>query len=370
MTDLRLLSRIRVQTRLRRAGNVIAWSALSCLTGLVGSYHPPTAAQPADAEPLAVVQTLYAAFGENDMAGILALVDPGVVWIFHGPEDVIPYAGTHKGRAGVEQFFTVIAETIDVKTIGQRHFSVEGNVVSVVGWERAIHRETGGQYIANWVHVFTVRNGLITRFEEITDSGALIEAFSPADVDRGKAYYTTCAACHNLNGEGNAGMHAPGLTVLGDEYLVRQLRNFRNGIRGGIEDFYGWQMNGRAKALSGDRAVRDVAAYIESLPDTVASPTVHGDIDRGQLIYDRECASCHGRNGEGDIALDSPALAGLQDWYQLAQLVKFRRGIRGTNKDDALGAQMRPYAMALADEEAMRDVVAYIAMLEGRFPTQ
>ena len=365
MTDLRLLSRICVQARLRRAGNVIAWSALSCLTGVVGSYHPPTAAQPADAEPLAVVQTLYAAFGENDMAGILTLVDPGVVWIFHGPENVIPYAGTHKGRAGVEQFFTVIAETIDVKAIGRRHVSAEGNVVSVVGWERAIHRETGGEYVANWVHVFTVQNGLITRFEEIADSGALIEAFTPADVERGRAYYTTCAACHGLYGEGNAGMHAPSLTAQGAEYLVRQVRNFRRQIRGGVADFYGWQMNGRAKALSGDRAVRDVVAYIENLPNSMASPTIQGDTVRGQVIYAGQCASCHGSVGEGVPALDSPPLAGLQDWYQLAQLANYRSGTRGTDERNHLGTQMRPYAVALNSEDAMKDVVAYIATLKG-----
>jgi cytochrome c553 len=210
-----------------------------------------------------------------------------------------------------------------------------------------------------------VQNGLITRFEEITDSGALMDAFAPADAERGKAYYTTCAACHGLHGEGNAGMHAPGLTVQRAEYLVRQLRNFRREIRGGVADFYGWQMNGRAKALAGDRAARDVVAYIDNFPPSIASPTIQGDAARGQVIYAGQCASCHGPAGEGDASVGSPPLAGLEDWYQLAQLTNYRTGTRGTDERDPWGMQMQPYALALNGEDAMQDVVAYIATLKG-----
>jgi cytochrome c553 len=325
----------------------------------------PSKAQSPERDPVALVQELYAAFNANDLPGILALVDQNVVWVFHGPEHRIPYAGTYKGRDGVEQFFTTIADTIDIQAIDQRHFSVEEDVVTVLGWERAVHRRTEGEYEADWVHVFTVRNGHIVRFEEVTDSGELLEAFAPADPDRGKAYFTTCIACHGVEGEGNVAMHAPNLTVQGVDYLVRQLRHFRTEVRGGVTDFYGWQMNGRAKALPGDRAVRDVVAYIETLPDAVASQTLAGDAAKGEAIYTSQCASCHGQRGEGNELLGSPPLAGLQDWYQLAQLESFSSGLRGTHESDVRGSQMRPFAVALDGEEAMQNVVAYIATLEG-----
>ena len=329
-------------------------------------------AQSPKRDPVALVQELYAAFNANDLPGILALVDQNVVWIFHGPEHRIPYAGTYKGRDGVEQFFTTIAETIDVQSIGQRHFSVEEDVVTVLGWERAVHRRTGGEYDADWVHVFKVRNGHIVRFEEVTDSGELMEAFAPADPDRGKAYFTTCIACHGVNGEGNAAMHAPSLTVQGIDYLVRQLRNFRSEVRGGVADFYGWQMNGRAKALSGDGAVRDVVEYIESLPDAFPSPspTLTANAAQGEEVYASQCASCHGEYGEGKESLGSPPLAGLQDWYQLTQLQNFRSGIRGARENDTRGRQMVPFAVALDGEKEMKNVVAYINTLKGASTAQ
>ena len=64
-------------------------------------------------------------------------------------------------------------------------------------------------------------------------------------------------------------------------------------------------------------------------------------------------------------SLVSPPLAGLQDWYQLAQLAKYRSGTRGTDERNHLGTQMRPYAVVLNSEDAMKDVVAYIATLKG-----
>ncbi|MEJ8567018.1 c-type cytochrome [Elongatibacter sediminis] len=347
------------------AGRLGAWCLVALLTLVALTVAPSSSAQSSESDPAAVVQELYKAFGENDLQEILSLVHPEVAWVFHGPEHRIPYAGTFKGRAGVEQFFTLIAETIAVQAIGQRHYSVEDDVVSVLGWERAVHRRTGGEYQADWVHVFTVRDGLIVRFEEITDSGELIEAFAPADSERGKAYFTTCVACHGIDGGGNPAMHAPNLTIQGIDYLVRQLRHFREDVRGGVTDFYGWQMNGRAKALSGDRAVRDVAAYIESLPDVHAPGTLGGNAERGQEVYASQCVSCHGENGEGMPQLGAPALAGLQDWYQLTQIRNFQNELRGSHEQDVRGSQMRPFAVALADEEATRNVLAYIATLKG-----
>jgi cytochrome c oxidase subunit 2 len=47
----------------------------------------------------------------------------------------------------------------------------------------------------------------------------------------------------------------------------------------------------------------------------------------------------------------------------LTQLVNFRAGVRGAKAGDTSGALMRPMSMTLADEQAMRDVIAYITTL-------
>jgi cytochrome c553 len=334
---------------------------LACLVG-VASTCLAGAATGAPAIPTEVVKDLYAAFGRGDLQHIEGLLSPEVVWTFHGPEHLIPYAGVFKGREGVRQFFAAVAGTIDVHEIGQRQFVQQGDTVAVVGWERSMARDTGGEFRANWLHLFTLEDGHITTFEEFTDTAAIAGALAPADPERGKAYYTTCAGCHGTAAQGNRGMHAPNLTPLDAGYLLRQLRHFANDIRGGAQDFYGWQMNGRAKALPDDRALRDVVAFIETLPKTHSPASAGGNASRGQAFY-AGCASCHGSNGEGNTTIPAPPLAGLDDWYLVEQLESYGSGRRGAHKEDVQGAQMRAPALVLASENARRDVAAYIATL-------
>jgi cytochrome c oxidase subunit 2 len=53
----------------------------------------------------------------------------------------------------------------------------------------------------------------------------------------------------------------------------------------------------------------------------------------------------------------------MNDWYQVTQLQNFRQGIRGRHPGDMYGNQMVDMAQMLVDEEAVRNVVAYINTL-------
>ena len=92
-----------------------------------------------------------------------------------------------------------------------------------------------------------------------------------------------------------------------------------------------------------------------------------GDPVKGKALY-ATCVACHGQDGEGLQATNSPRLAGLHDWYLLSQLQKFRSGLRGANPEDTFGAQMVPIAKALPNEQALLDVVAYIGTLKASNP--
>jgi cytochrome c oxidase subunit 2 len=53
---------------------------------------------------------------------------------------------------------------------------------------------------------------------------------------------------------------------MSDWYMATQLRNFRDGIRGGHpQDMSGAQMALFARMLRDDRSIEDVLAYIDSL---------------------------------------------------------------------------------------------------------
>ncbi len=179
----------------------------------------------------------------------------------------------------------------------------------------------------------------------------------------GQAQYAACAACHGQQGEGNQALNAPKLAGQQAWYVERQLNYFKEGVRGGDGDTFGQQMTAFANMLTTDQDIKNVAAYIESLPDVPADSTVSGDIANGYDIYDRNCAACHLDDGSGTWYTDAPKLAGMSDWYFVTQISNFRAGIRGLHSSDDYGEQMVAMATAMADLEEIQDVAAYINTL-------
>lgn len=184
------------------------------------------------------------------------------------------------------------------------------------------------------------------------------------DVANGQRLYQLCSQCHGEEGEGNELALAPSIGGLPVWYVENQLRAFRLGYRGlHFDDLTGMRMRPMALSLADEVELKDAAAFVASLPRHAPPPTLSGgDATRGQALY-APCIACHGADGLGNQALNAPPLVGVNDWYELRQLNHFKAGIRGTKAQDTWGQLMRPMSMTLADEQAMRDVVAYIATL-------
>ncbi|MDZ7668189.1 MAG: c-type cytochrome [Gammaproteobacteria bacterium] len=183
------------------------------------------------------------------------------------------------------------------------------------------------------------------------------------DPEAGQQLYAVCSSCHGAQGQGNKNMNAPKLAGQEAWYMRRQLEYYRDGIRGAHEDdTYGQQMAAMVSTLQSDKAMRDVIAYIETFPDEPVASTISGNEQRGRQIY-QVCGACHGWDGQGIQAVKAPRQAGMQDWYLVRQLENFKQGIRGSHPDDMYGHQMMQMASILSDEQAVKDVVAYINTL-------
>lgn len=185
-----------------------------------------------------------------------------------------------------------------------------------------------------------------------------------ADDARGKQLYTNCLACHGAEGYGNKLLNAPAIAGLSELYITNQLKKFHDGIRGGdVKDTAGLQMRPMAMTVPTDEDKAAVAKYVASLPAKKQPTTLEGgDAAKGKILY-TTCGACHGQSAEGNDIMNSPSLQGQHDWYLATQLKHFKEGIRGANPKDITGAQMRPMAMMLADEQAIKDVIAYIETL-------
>jgi cytochrome c553 len=176
--------------------------------------------------------------------------------------------------------------------------------------------------------------------------------------------YDGCVQCHGEDGEGKQAIGAPAIAGLQLWYVKAQLRKFKKSQRGWhIDDMAGKRMQPMALALDTDEKVDLVAAYVASLPRTNPGSTLEGGNPETGKIYFATCVQCHGADARGNIDEFGPPLAGASDWYLLTQLQNFKAGVRGTHADDVTGAKMRPFSMTLPTEQAMKDVIAYIATL-------
>jgi cytochrome c oxidase subunit II len=183
------------------------------------------------------------------------------------------------------------------------------------------------------------------------------------DPEAGQPLYATCTACHGPEGGGNSELQAPALAGLEPWYLERQLRYFREGVRGAHEqDRFGQQMAAMARTIASDEAVRNLSAYIASLPAADSAATVAGDAHRGAGHF-HTCSACHGAAGQGNVALQAPRLAGQQDWYLKRQLQHFREGVRGAQAGDNYGHQMVLMARSLQNEQSIDDLLSYVNTL-------
>lgn len=189
----------------------------------------------------------------------------------------------------------------------------------------------------------------------------IISVFAEGNPERGKELFGVCAACHGQNGEGNKALNAPANGGQNEWYVIRQLKNFRAGIRGADpKDTFGIQMRPMAMNLPDDQAVEDVAAYVATLQEPHPPVTIKGDAVAGKKAFE-PCKACHGENGEGNKSLNAPRLSGQHDWYIVRQIRNFKEGIRGSHPKDIYGAQMRPMAQLLATDEQINDVVTFLS---------
>lgn len=199
---------------------------------------------------------------------------------------------------------------------------------------------------------------------------ALIAVLAPAasaqeaDLARGKELFQTCTPCHGKVGEGRDYANAPAIAGLAEWYVEAQLSKFYSGARGAHpDDINGLRMRPMSRALFGDEERTTVSAYVASLDPVTPPHTIDGDPVKGKALY-TPCIACHGPQGQGNQALNGPPLVHQSDWYLEDSIHKFKQGLRGGDpKKDPTGALMRPMAMTLASDEAVRDVVAYIRTL-------
>lgn len=122
-------------------------------------------------EPVAVVKEVYEAFGRQDIPTILSRLADDVDWEFVGSPG-LAYAGNRRGKEAVAAFFAAIPAADAIHAFEPREFFEGHDHVTVLGWERSTAIDTGKDFESDWIHLFTVEGGKVTRWRGFFNTAA------------------------------------------------------------------------------------------------------------------------------------------------------------------------------------------------------
>ena len=193
-----------------------------------------------------------------------------------------------------------------------------------------------------------------------------------ADLAKGAVLFELCTQCHGSDGGGNPAALAPAIAGLPVWYIEAQLVKFQSGQRGlHAQDTGGLRMYPMSQWLREATDVKAVSAYVASLPQVKPAATLAqaGDAAKG-LGYYAICSACHAPDGSGNQGMGAPPLTGLNDWYLLSSIQKYKKSVRGSLPGDTLGPAMIGMVATLPDDAAVLDVIAHIQTLASETPKE
>lgn len=205
----------------------------------------------------------------------------------------------------------------------------------------------------------------------------LSQAALTQNLERGKEINGTCAGCHGEFGQGGKRGEYPRIAGQRQAHIIDQLLAFRKRTRLNLPMFPYTQ----ERELS-DADIQDVSAYLAAVelptqwPEFKDSddaltrltavekvmiiPRSAGNLDNGRAIYQKECVTCHARDGMGRGKF--PRLVGQYTSYLRKQMDAFVKGERSHDDDEALGI------LSQLKEQDLQDVLAYLTSIQAVQP--
>jgi cytochrome c553 len=196
---------------------------------------------------------------------------------------------------------------------------------------------------------------------------------APADEDKGKEINGVCAACHGEFGQGGKRGEYPRIAGQRAAYLKDQLKSFRARKRINIP-MYPYTQE-RELPDEDIEAVSEYLAKIQlptkppefkdsddaltrllAMEKVMIVPRAEGDLENGKAIYQKDCFSCHGRDGRGRGKF--PMLVGQYTNYLKKQVDSYLKGERPHDEDGPKGI------LNTLKEKDIQDILAYLTSLQ------
>jgi uncharacterized protein len=128
-------------------------------------------------QSLELVKEGYSFFQKGDFSSMFDLYAEEVEFVFPGPPGIIPYAGTHRGKAQVREFFQLLNDNLKFDQFEPKEFFFKDNKVVVLGHLHGKSLRTGQTVEDDWVHVFTLQNNKVVRLQSFSDTAKAVASF-------------------------------------------------------------------------------------------------------------------------------------------------------------------------------------------------
>ncbi|WP_260843297.1 c-type cytochrome [Sedimenticola selenatireducens] len=199
------------------------------------------------------------------------------------------------------------------------------------------------------------------------------------DPDNGKEINELCSGCHGEFGQGGKDGEYPRLAAQPIEFTMNQLRLFRDRKRKNFamveyiddrqmpeNDIYDisrylYEIKLKTQLPPIDENAPDFDAYARLLESkmTMQIPKAPGDIERGKKLYNKECDSCHGKEGLGDHKKAVPMLSGQYTNYLWKQVEQLRTLERIHDEDSPKEELLNEFS-----DEDLTDIFAYLSIVD------
>lgn len=124
-----------------------------------------------------VVKGAYEAFGRGDVPAVLDAMDPSIEW---REAEGNPYMPTGEAWIGpdavLNNLFMKLGSDWDAFTVHPKTFHEAGDSVIVEARYTGTHKETGKSLDAQVCHIWAVKDGKLTRFQQYVDTAKLQDA--------------------------------------------------------------------------------------------------------------------------------------------------------------------------------------------------
>jgi len=129
---------------------------------------------------MSLLKNLYDAFGRGDIASVLGAMSPEIEWY---EAESNPYMPSGKAWVGpdavLNNLFMKLGVEWDGFTVRPKFFHDAGNSVIVEARYSGTYKATGKSMDTQVCHVWDLKDGKVTRFQQYVDTAKLQEVMGP-----------------------------------------------------------------------------------------------------------------------------------------------------------------------------------------------